>query len=70
MLIRGGCIVKVVTGAAGQVGTVLVKKLVEQGHDVKAIVTPTVDLSSIKDFDISIVEGDFRDLPFLIHEFQ
>lgn len=59
----------VVTGAAGQVGTVLVKKLVEQGHKVKAIVTPHDDLTSIKDYNITIVQGDVRDLDFLIREF-
>jgi len=51
----------VVTGAAGQVGTVLVKKLVAQHKKVRAIVTPTDDLSSIEHEDIEIVTGDVRD---------
>lgn len=38
----------VVTGAAGQVGTVLVRSLLEKNERVKAIVTPEDDLTSIE----------------------
>lgn len=60
----------VVTGAAGQVGTVLVKALRKQNEQVKAIVTPDDDLTSIASKQITIVEGDIRDREFLVREFQ
>lgn len=60
----------VVTGAAGQVGTVLVKALRKQNEQVKAIVTPDDDLTSIESKQITIVEGDIRDREFLVREFQ
>jgi len=59
----------VITGAAGQVGSVLVKKLVERKKQVKAIVTPTDDLTALEKYPIEIVTGDIRDLQFLINEF-
>lgn len=59
----------VITGAAGQVGTVLVKTLVERNKHIKAIVTATDDLTSIENYPIEIVTGDIRDKQFLIREF-
>lgn len=47
----------VVTGAAGQVGTVLVRSLLEKNERVKAIVTPEVDLTSIEAKNITIVKA-------------
>lgn len=58
-----------VTGAAGQVGSVLVKELVQQGKQVKAIVTETDDLRSLENELIEVVVGDVRDLQFLKREF-
>lgn len=60
----------VITGAAGQVGTVLVKALAKKNKHIKAIVTEQDDLTSIKPYDITIVTGDIRDRKFLKREFQ
>lgn len=56
----------VITGATGQVGTVLVKTLAERHEKVRAIVTEHDDLTPLKNYDIEIVEGDVRDREFLI----
>lgn len=60
----------VITGAAGFVGTVLVKKLVEQNKKVKAIVTRHDDLTSLEKYPVEIVTGDVRDKDFLLREFS
>lgn len=50
----------IVTGAAGQVGSVLVQELVKQGRKVRAIVTEADDLRSLDDKLVEIVVGDVR----------
>ena len=60
----------VITGAAGQVGTVLVKTLAERQEKIRAIVTEHDDLTPLKNYDIDIVEGDVRDREFLIEQFK
>ena len=64
--IRGVITMIVITGATGQVGTVLVKTLAERQEKVRAIVTEHDDLTPLKNYDIEIVEGDVRDREFLI----
>jgi dihydroflavonol-4-reductase len=50
-----------VTGATGHIGNVLVRKLIEQGNKVRALVWRGEDTSSIKDLKIEKVDGDVLD---------
>ena len=50
-----------VTGASGYTGTVLVKKLVEQGVKVRAIARKTSNLEAFMGLDIEWVRGDVFD---------
>lgn len=47
-----------VTGATGFVGTHLVKKLVEEGHTVQALVRPGATSNPFQDFNVGLIEGD------------
>lgn len=49
-----------VTGATGHLGNVLVKKLVQSGEKVRALVYPKDDLTPIKDLNVEIIWGDVR----------
>lgn len=60
----------VITGAAGFVGNVLTKQLVENGEKVKAIVTKTDNLKSLEDLNVEIIIGDVRDETFLEETFS
>jgi dihydroflavonol-4-reductase len=50
-----------VTGATGHIGNVLIRKLIEQGQKVRALVWRDEDTTPIKDLDIEQVEGDVLD---------
>lgn len=50
-----------VTGATGHIGNVLVRKLIEEGNKVRALIWRGEDISSIKGLDIEMVEGDVLD---------
>ena len=50
-----------VTGAAGHIGNVLVRKLLSQGEKVRALIWRGEDTSSIKDLSVERVEGDVLD---------
>ncbi len=54
-----------VTGATGFVGSAVAKKLVEQGHTVKALVRPSSVLKNIEGLDVEPVMGDLTDMPSL-----
>jgi len=54
-----------VTGATGYVGTVLTKKLVEQGNIVRVLCRHSSDTSRLPDRNIEIVYGDMRDIDSL-----
>lgn len=56
-----------ITGATGFTGSVLVRKLVEQGVDVVAIARPTSDLKSFQGLPIKWFQGDVFD-PKLIEQ--
>ncbi len=47
-----------VTGAAGHLGNVLVRELLARSYQVRALVLPNEDLTSLTDLDIEIVEGN------------
>lgn len=50
-----------VTGAAGHLGNVLVRELLADGKQVRAMVLPGEDTTSLAGMDIEIVEGDVLD---------
>jgi dihydroflavonol-4-reductase len=50
-----------VTGAAGHIGNVLVRELVERGEKVRALILPGEDTTSIYGLDIEIVVGNILD---------
>jgi dihydroflavonol-4-reductase len=51
-----------VTGATGHVGNVLVRKLLERGEKVRAMILPGECRESISDLKVEAVEGDVLDL--------
>ena len=50
-----------VTGASGFVGAAVAKRLLEGGHDVRALIRPTSPRSNLAGLRLEIVEGDLRD---------
>ncbi|MGE5374305.1 MAG: NAD-dependent epimerase/dehydratase family protein [Bacteroidota bacterium] len=50
-----------VTGATGHIGNVLVRKLIERGEKVRALVLPDECRAPIEGLDIETVEGDVLD---------
>ncbi len=59
-----------VTGATGHIGNVLVRKLVEQGEEVRALVLPGEDLSPLAGLDIDLIEGNVLDPDCLQRSFK
>lgn len=47
-----------VTGAAGHVGNVLVRQLIEGGERVRALVLPGEDCSSLRELPVELMEGN------------
>jgi dihydroflavonol-4-reductase len=54
-----------VTGAAGHIGNVLIRKLLKRKEKVRAMVLPQEDRTALKGLDVEIVEGDVLDLKSL-----
>lgn len=50
-----------VTGATGFVGSRLVRRLVEDGHRVRALVRPGSDRRNLAGVDVEVVEGDLAE---------
>jgi len=59
-----------ITGAAGHIGNVITRKLVNQGYQVRALVLPGEDISSLADSKPEIVEGNILDYPSLLKAMQ
>lgn len=51
-----------VTGANGRLGNVVVRQLLEQGHEVKALIAPNhKNLQSLEGLNVTLIEADIRD---------
>lgn len=50
-----------VTGATGFIGGNLVRMLIDEGHDVRALVRPKSDRRNIDDLPVDVVTGDLSD---------
>jgi dihydroflavonol-4-reductase len=59
-----------VTGATGHIGNVLVRKLIERGEKVRALVVPNECRASIEGLEIETVEGDVLDKGSLARSMQ
>ncbi len=55
-----------VTGAAGHIGNVLVRELIKDGREVRALVLPGEDLASLDGLDVELAEGDVLDEDSLV----
>jgi nucleoside-diphosphate-sugar epimerase len=62
--------VNLVTGATGHIGNVLVRRLLEKGKKVRALVWRGEDTTSIQGLDIETVEGDVLDPESLVKAFK
>ena len=59
-----------VTGATGHIGNVLVRKLLQRGRKVRALILPGEDSSSLADVDVEKVEGDVLSMDSLWKPFE
>lgn len=50
-----------VTGGTGFIGANLVRELVQEGYQVKALVRSTSNLDNLRDLDVEMVTGDLND---------
>jgi dihydroflavonol-4-reductase len=50
-----------VTGASGFVGSAVLRKLLDAGHDVRALVRPSSDHRNLAGLDVELCEGDLGD---------
>ena len=49
-----------ITGATGFIGSRLVRRLIDESFDVRALVRPASDASSLESLGVEIARGDFR----------
>ncbi len=61
---------KLVTGATGHIGNVLVRKLVERGEKVRAMLQPGEDATPLNGLDVEKVEADVLDQDALGEAFR
>lgn len=59
-----------VTGATGHIGNVLVRKLLAQGKQVRALVMPGENTASLADLPVETMTGDVLDLDSLYPAFE
>ncbi len=59
-----------VTGATGHIGNVLIRKLIEKGEKVRALIWRGEDTTPIRDLDVERVEGDVLDPESLEHALE
>ena len=59
-----------VTGATGHIGNVLVRKLIEKGEKVRALILPGESRAPLQGLDVEAVEGDVLDLSSLFKAFE
>jgi dihydroflavonol-4-reductase len=59
-----------VTGATGHIGNVLIRRLIAEGKQVRALVWRGEDTSSLKNMEIERVEGDVLDMDSLRPAFK
>jgi dihydroflavonol-4-reductase len=59
-----------VTGATGHIGNVLVRKLIERGKQVRALILPGENTTSLTGLNVDMVEGDVLNLSSLWKPFQ
>ena len=59
-----------VTGATGHIGNVLVRELLQRGENVRAVIPPFEDVTSIEGMQVTRVEADIRDGGSLIEAFK
>lgn len=50
-----------VTGASGRLGNVLIRRLIERGHRVRALCHPADDAESLAGLDVEIIRGSILD---------
>jgi dihydroflavonol-4-reductase len=55
-----------VTGGSGFVGAAVVRRLLQAGHQVRALVRPTSARTNLEGLTVEIVEGDLRDASSLV----
>ncbi len=60
----------IATGASGFIGSHLIRKLLEAGHKVRALVRPTSKLQALRGLDIELVQGDILDADSLEKAFD
>ncbi len=60
----------VVTGATGHIGNVLVRELLEKGQQVRVVLRPDEDTTSIRGLDTEWFYGDVRDMDSLLRAFK
>lgn len=50
-----------VTGASGFIGSAVARQLLQQGHEVRALVRPAADLRNLAGLDLELARGDLLD---------
>jgi len=59
-----------ITGASGFVGSAVLRRLIDAGQQVRALVRPTSDRRNLENLPVEIVDGDLTDPASLRHALQ